>query len=419
MRPAQPLPQRYQLILKQGDLCIELFSDDVYFISRQMDRWCQALLPSPSAFNASHSGETTGESVGSNGSPPPPAAAYQAMFQPTAPVVAAPAPSSPSPPVLSPALQAPAAPVAVQAPPETPAEASLLSNGLAQTALPEAERRDDTQAATTVGTATALPPQQEALAPTAPAAEPAALSVGLSGSLPAVEEATIPAVSPVPEVVTPPSVETSEYPPQQPSQQPVHVQQPPQELMAAPPVTDPFQPGEYPPIAPPTEPPLSVSPVAVPLETAATAVSPSNPLSESVQDDFEAVMDSLLEDLGAAATSPPEETAPESPEPRSQAATVIHSLTHLCEQAQLTQPEDSLLMTVYYLLVVEAEVQCSLARMNALRTQSNLPSVNHGMVELALSKGYLSVVPDLTGLADATEYTLSQEGQQYVESLLP
>ena len=34
----------YEISLKQGDLWIEVSSDDVYFISRQMDKWCQLLM---------------------------------------------------------------------------------------------------------------------------------------------------------------------------------------------------------------------------------------------------------------------------------------------------------------------------------------------------------------------------------------
>ena len=35
---------RYEINWKQGDLSINLSSDDLYFISKQMDRWCQILM---------------------------------------------------------------------------------------------------------------------------------------------------------------------------------------------------------------------------------------------------------------------------------------------------------------------------------------------------------------------------------------
>lgn len=35
---------RYEINLKQGDLFISLSSDDLYFISKQMDKWCQVLM---------------------------------------------------------------------------------------------------------------------------------------------------------------------------------------------------------------------------------------------------------------------------------------------------------------------------------------------------------------------------------------
>ena len=39
--------------------------------------------------------------------------------------------------------------------------------------------------------------------------------------------------------------------------------------------------------------------------------------------------------------------------------------------------------------------------------------VTHADIQNAIEKGFLTVVPDFTGFADVTEYSLTQAGEEY------
>ncbi|MBY0405139.1 MAG: hypothetical protein K2X66_14660, partial [Cyanobacteria bacterium] len=58
----------------------------------------------------------------------------------------------------------------------------------------------------------------------------------------------------------------------------------------------------------------------------------------------------------------------------------------------------------------EALEQFSLKQINSLLIKSNLTPVNHSVVENALAKGFIEMVPDLTGMAEVTEYILTVDG---------
>jgi hypothetical protein len=49
-------------------------------------------------------------------------------------------------------------------------------------------------------------------------------------------------------------------------------------------------------------------------------------------------------------------------------------------------------------------------RVNNLLVKGGYPPVNHSVIEATIERGYLAVVPDLTGTAEMTEYQLSEAG---------
>lgn len=96
----------------------------------------------------------------------------------------------------------------------------------------------------------------------------------------------------------------------------------------------------------------------------------------------------------------------------------IDSLADLCERAHAATSEDYLILSAYFLAFFEAEEKFSLKRVNATLVKSGLTPVNHSVLESAVSSKHLAMVPDLTGTADISEYTLTEQGRQYADSLM-
>lgn len=224
----------------------------------------------------------------------------------------------------------------------------------------------------------------------------------------------------------------------------------------------------------PPAPPVSKAPVQNPVENVESIVSESQPvqktagepvIAETVMNDFEAVMDSLMEEFGKPEdeleASPllteetirgvpgftvlepelevlveEEEITEESilaysdsfdPELEDDATgnnggkvnlEMIDSLAELFEKVTAKDPEENLLLTAFYLDQIEKVEKFSLKRINAAIVKAGLVPVNHSVFETALNKNWIEMVPDLTGMAEVTEYCLTSEGQKAGEKLL-
>ncbi|WP_303673362.1 hypothetical protein [Vampirovibrio chlorellavorus] len=337
-------PHRYEMSLKKDGLFINLSSDDVYFVSKQMDKWFRILLDD----------------------------SYVPVSLPKPAAVAPPLP-----------VQPPSEPVASEIVPAAPPPEPVLAS-----------------------------PPKETSVPVAPSPEP--------------ELAPVPAVS-VPEApVLPSSTSVSE-----PS-----VPEPSAPAMAAP-IQTPPEPVA--PLSPPVESPaliaaaLAVAPSDVSAPPALSVVPPTvtvqpdsttPPDITPPKDDFESVMDTVMRDLEA--PPPPLPTAPvietlyeQSPVSAAQPMNLdlVNSLADLCDQAHPGSSEDYLLLAAYYLSQVEAQACFSLKRINANLVKSGLTPVNHSALETALSRGHLSMVPDLSGTAEVSEYSLTDDGLAFVNQL--
>ncbi len=324
-------PHHYEINLRLEDLYINLSSDDVYFISKQMDKWFRVLLddsyvpitlPLAQSSDPAHNHENEGKEK----SEPVPSEPTQPATQelPPQPVEAAP-PSE--------TIEAPQAPQTA-APPPTPESVPQFSQ-------PKPAP---------------LPEREVAYAQAAPLGSPVAASM------------------PQPEVLP-------------------------------------------------------------------TYAQPQPELDENVKDDFEAVMDSLMKDL----ESPSEERPASRPLPHEielgESANlgtmtektksgrgisdmnkvdfgIIDSLSDLFDRANASTSSDYLLLAAYYMTYFEGVDKFSLKRVNSLLVKSGLTPVNHSVLETCLGQGYLAMLPDLTGTADVTEYTLTEDGQSYATHLL-
>ncbi len=221
-----------------------------------------------------------------------------------------------------------------------------------------------------------------------------------------------PVMPPPPPPVAPPAPPVVEEPPPPP---PAPEPEPePEPVVQAPP------PAPVPDVVSQVELPLA-EPAPVPAAPAASAS-----LDQAVEDDFEAVMDSLMKDLGD--EEPEDEPEPARPAPvaagNGKSATppappdTIDSLSELCDRSHASNLEDYLLLSAYYLTYFEGQEKFSLKRINSMLVKSGLTPVNHSVLETMLAQGYLSMVPDLTGTADVSEYILTEDGQSQANSLL-
>lgn len=315
----------YEISLKKDALFINLSTDDVYFISKQMDKWFRILLD---------------DSYVPVSLPPRPSAAPEPE-----PEVVLPKPSVATLPPQE--LVAPLAPV-VQPPPTLP------------------------------------PPQQ--VVPEPPATVAAPLETVTPNDLAAAVSSAAQATQHSPLSQPTVAVDLSSV---------AHQVQ-----------------------APASPPALSVVPSSLP---EAVETLPSMPKPEAVQDDFESVMDTVMRDL----ETPVElrqSGLPSQPEgfdlPLATAdLSLVSSLADLCEQANAGSSEDYLLLASYYLNQMEYQESFSLKRINSNLVKSGLTPVNHSILESVLSQGYLSMVPDLTGLADVSEYSITQAGLDKINRL--
>lgn len=322
----------YEISLKKDDLFINLSSDDVYFISKQMDKWFRILMDD----------------------------SYVPVSLPQRPQ-AEPAPQAMAAP---PVAEAPPPAPAPQPSPEPPAPAPIV----AEPAPPQPEPAP-------------APPPQPIVEQPAPQPEPI--------------------VAPVP---------APEPPVALPEPQPVMAAAP-APVVDLPPVMQPQ------PVAPPAPPVLSVVP-----QQPAPEPTPIGAVEAKPKDDFDNVMDSVMRDLEAPPPEPrqpalPPVLADEGPLKEPADLTLISSLSDLCEQAHAGTSEDYLLLASYYLNQMEHQEAFSLKRINSNLVKSGLTPVNHSVLEAVLTKGYLAMVPDMTGTAEVSEYMITPLGLNVVNDL--
>lgn len=355
---------QYEINLKKDGLFINLSSDDVYFISKQMDKWFRILLDD----------------------------SYVPVTLPQRP--------APQP--------APEPSVAAQ-PPQTPA----------QMPAPQLQQAPEQQAQFIQQPA----PPVQAQAPVeaaSPLQQPVAASQYAGVDLPLAQPQQVIQQQPVPQAQAPVMQQAAPQMPPQLAPQPVaqaapQSQMPPQ--MAAPLVEQPMPPIQQVPVQQPAPQP----------QLAAVAVAPQQPVMPA-QDDFEAVMDTLMKDF----EDPADNQAPEIPAyapaanngagygslPAEPDLSLITSLADLCDRSDASNSEDYLLLTAYYLTRVERQNSFSLKKVNTALVKSGLTPVNHSVLESVLASGFLSMVPDLTGTAEVSEYMITAQGQQAAIQLL-
>lgn len=74
---------------------------------------------------------------------------------------------------------------------------------------------------------------------------------------------------------------------------------------------------------------------------------------------------------------------------------------------------DNLIITAKYILNVENQERFTIKQINAKLVPACGTPVDHAVIENAMSQNLIRLVPDLTGMCDFTEYTLTDEGEHY------
>jgi hypothetical protein len=115
----------------------------------------------------------------------------------------------------------------------------------------------------------------------------------------------------------------------------------------------------------------------------------------------------------ATETSTPaeEEKAVTEEPPASNQPEEITTFNQLLKITKPDTPMDFLLLGAYFLRQQEQKETFSLRQLNHLLSSVSKPNANHTVLELALAKHFITMMPDLTGTATATEYQLSKTGE--------
>ena len=158
-------------------------------------------------------------------------------------------------------------------------------------------------------------------------------------------------------------------------------------------------------------------------------------------DDFERVMSTLMDDLTAQPTQVGEDAPVFSSEilddvddapsvgvfrkegmhgpvaaALPNAADNPNSYKTLCERACAATPEDHLLISAYALATSQGIERFSLSDLNAVIQGAGHDMVTHSILAVAVDKGLLTAVADMS--ADATQYELTRHGRTTVEMFI-
>lgn len=77
-------------------------------------------------------------------------------------------------------------------------------------------------------------------------------------------------------------------------------------------------------------------------------------------------------------------------------------------------PLEFLLVAAYYLKEYDLLDRYSLKQINSKIIKFIQKPINHSVIQDAVSKSFIAVVPDYTGMADVTEYIITSEGINYL-----
>ena len=72
---------------------------------------------------------------------------------------------------------------------------------------------------------------------------------------------------------------------------------------------------------------------------------------------------------------------------------------------------DYLMITAKYILDIENTERFSIKQLNSKLLPLTGTPVDHNIINQAIEEGLIRIIPDLTGMSDVTEYTLTEQGE--------
>lgn len=92
-------------------------------------------------------------------------------------------------------------------------------------------------------------------------------------------------------------------------------------------------------------------------------------------------------------------------------------LSRLLELKNPTDLIDYIVICAYYMLNHEKIINFTLKQLNSRLIPLGQTAVNHKMIDNVIKRGYVKIIPDLTGHSTVTEYTLVKQGEEYYSKL--
>ena len=151
---------------------------------------------------------------------------------------------------------------------------------------------------------------------------------------------------------------------------------------------------------------------------AEAALTPESPAPAN--DDFSLVLNQVMADFedGDDTATLLELDEPAEPAEMAQPTGLIESLADLCDVVHPENAEELLLAAGYYLTFFEGKDSFSLKQLNSQLLLANESSISHSVLAKAIEADCLTLVPDPTGSVETPEYALTPASRQLVEGWL-
>ncbi|MCA9788788.1 MAG: hypothetical protein KC462_03405, partial [Cyanobacteria bacterium HKST-UBA05] len=174
--------------------------------------------------------------------------------------------------------------------------------------------------------------------------------------------------------------------------------------------------------------PMPASPpadMAVDMAAVEQAVPPnSSPPAEATMFDQETVLEDYADSMPSSSgplMANPLDSQDAAPLPAQEEETVyVESFDDMCALVgnQLESVHDLVILAAFYMTDVIEKDNFTLKELSTQLTDAGHEPANHSTLEESIEAGYVTLVPDLTGRAPASQFTLTDKGRAYIEALL-